>query len=311
MPLLEIRNLKVVLNSSSLLKGLTFSLNQGEILGILGESGSGKSLTALTIMGLLPPGIKVSQGEILYKGVDLLKLEKEALNKLRGKEISIIFQDPLSSLNPVLTIEDQLKELCEYHLGVKGREGKELILKSLKEVGIPDPELRLRSYPHQLSGGLRQRVMLAMAILCEPQIVIADEPTTALDPTLQIQILSLLKTLTSKKNLSLLFITHDIGLIRWLADRVLVFYKGTILELAPTTQLFKNPLHPYTKLLLNSYPGEKRLFSYSLREPLKEEGNSFCDFRKRCPSPCKRALEESPVLKEVEKEHKVACFLYE
>jgi len=311
MPLLEIKGLSVGLKNGKppLLKEISFSVKVGEILGILGESGSGKSLTALSILKLLPQGLTFLKGEILFQGKNLLSLKEKEINQLRGKEISLVFQDPLSSLNPVLTIGEQLKEVVDYHLGLKGRESHELILKTLKEVGIPDPELRLKNYPHELSGGLRQRVMIAMAILCSPKLLIADEPTTALDLTLQMQVLELLKTLNRERNLSILFITHDLGILRWFADRIVVYYQGEVLELAQTTRLFKAPLHPYTQLLFASYPG--RGDEGELR-PLEGEGRgeAFCSFYERCRLACDAAKIKAPALVEVEPGHLIRCFHY-
>ncbi|BAU24181.1 peptide ABC transporter ATP-binding protein [Caldimicrobium thiodismutans] len=310
MPLLEVRNLTVgqkVSNTLPILKDISFHLSEGEILGILGESGSGKSLTALSIINLLPPELKIYQGEIFFEGVNLLSLSDKKLTDLRGKRFSIIFQDPLSSLNPVLTIYEQMQELVYYHLGLKNSEGKDLILQTLREVGVPDPELRLKNYPHELSGGLRQRVMIGMAILCSPRLLIADEPTTALDLTIQMQILELLKSLNKERRLSIIFITHDLGILRWFAQKILVFYQGRILESGTATQIFQNPLHPYTKLLFDSYPGKgsKKIF---LQETPNLQEVSFCDYYGRCLNPCKKALEEVPPLIEVEPDHFVRCF---
>lgn len=311
MPLLKIEDLTVGSRSQNtpILKGLSFHLFKGEILGILGESGSGKSLTALSIMGLLPPELRIYQGEILFEGVNLLNLSEKRLTELRGKKLSIIFQDPLSSLNPVLTIEEQMQELVYYHLGLKKTDGKALILKTLKEVGIPDPEIRLKNYPHELSGGLRQRVMIAMAILCSPSLLIADEPTTALDLTIQMQILELLKSLNRERGLSLIFITHDLGILRWFAERILVFYQGRVLESASTERLFQNPLHPYTKLLFDSYPGRKTR-DLTSKEDLSGQGDFYCDFYPRCSERCEEALQGVPPLIEIEPQHLVRCFRY-
>ncbi len=312
MSLLEIKDLTVGIKNSGkiILDKISFSLYDGEILGILGESGSGKSLTALSILKLLPEGLSPFGGEILFEGKNLLKLEERQLNKIRGRKISIIFQDPLCSLNPVLTIGEQIEEMLAYHLGVKGKEAKGIVIKTLKEVGIPDPELRLKNYPHELSGGLRQRSMIAMAIVCSPKILIADEPTTALDLTIQMQVLDLLKTLNREKGLSIIFITHDIGILRWFATRVLVFYKGQILESAPTEKLFKRPLHPYTKLLFDSYPGRKAFREINLQESGKSQP-SLCPFYERCSNACKNSLAREPQLKEIEPSHFVRCLLYE
>ncbi|MFN3505357.1 MAG: ABC transporter ATP-binding protein [Caldimicrobium sp.] len=308
--LLQVKNLTVNVrtNQKILLKDISFYLKPGEILGILGESGSGKSLTAYTILGLLPKELQIQSGEILFEGKNLLNFREEDWVNIRGKEISIIFQDPLSSLNPVLTVEDQLKEVVHIHLGLKGKESIELMIKTLQEVGIPDPYLRLKNYPHELSGGLRQRVMIAMAIICSPKILVADEPTTALDLTIQLQIIALLKKLNQERNLSIIFITHDLGVLRWLAERILVYYRGEILESAKTEALFQKPLHPYTRLLFSCYPGRE---DFSMEVQSKNiYAEALCSFYGRCVHPCKRALEENPKLLEVEPDHFVRCFSY-
>ncbi|MCS7199815.1 MAG: ABC transporter ATP-binding protein [Caldimicrobium sp.] len=311
MPILEVKNLSVgSADGRVILKNLSFFLEQGEILGILGESGSGKSLTALSLLRLLPANLKILSGEILFDGKDLVKLSSEELQHLRGKDISIIFQDPLSSLNPVLKVEEQLKEVLHHHLLIKGDTAKALILKTLREVGISDPEFRLKSYPHELSGGLRQRIMIAMSILCAPKLLIADEPTTALDLTLQMQIIELLKELNSKLGLSILFITHDLGVLRWLAKRILVYYQGQIVEVASTEKLFNKPCHPYTQLLFSSYPGKEKALPFSRRVDVADPIRG-CDFWSRCVHSCERGLVQSPPFFEVEPGHKVRCFLYE
>jgi peptide/nickel transport system ATP-binding protein len=249
---LTVRNRK---DNAILLKDVSFSLNQGEILGILGESGSGKSLTSLAILGLLPTGLIVESGSIYYKGKNLLSLSPKEWEDIRGKEISIILQDPLTSLNPVLTIGEQIIEVLEAHLGMDKRSAWDRAIELLSEVGIPEPDLRMKSYPHQLSGGMRQRAMIAIALACDPTVLIADEPTTALDPTLQLQVLELLKELNQKRGLSIIFITHDLGVMRYIADRIVVYYKGEVVEVGETEKVFSQPTHPYTLSLLLSYPG--------------------------------------------------------
>lgn len=311
MTLLEVSNLTLInsYNSQTILKDITFSLKKGEILGVLGESGSGKSLTALSILNLLPSSLKIVSGQIRFAQQDLLKLKPRDWSRIRGKEISIIFQDPLSTLNPVLNIGEQLREIAYYHLGLKGLQAKELIIKTLKEVGISDPELRLRSYPHELSGGLRQRVMIAMSILCSPRLLIADEPTTALDLTIQMQIIELLKTLNKERELSILFITHDLGVLRWFAHRILVYYQGQILESALTERLFARPLHPYTQVLFASYPGREK--PLQKEKPVKKRYMpAYCGFADRCPYSCKEVSIREPLLIEVEPDHYVRCHLY-
>ncbi len=242
-------------DNAILLKDISFSVNQGEILGILGESGSGKSLTSLAILGLLPPGLEVERGAVYYQGRNLFNLSLKEWEDIRGKEISIILQDPLTSLNPVLTIGEQIIEVLEAHLGLERRTAWDRAIKLLSEVGIPEPELRMKSYPHQLSGGMRQRAMIAIALSCNPTVLIADEPTTALDPTLQLQVLELLKELNQKRGLSIIFITHDLGVMRYIADRIVVYYKGEVVEVGETEKVFTQPTHPYTLSLLLSYPG--------------------------------------------------------
>jgi len=248
---LTVKNRK---DNAILLKDISFSLNQGEILGILGESGSGKSLTSLAILGLLPSGLEVESGAIYYKGENFFSLSPKEWEDIRGKEISIILQDPLTSLNPVLTIGEQIIEVLEAHLGMDKRSAWDRAIKLLSEVGIPEPELRMKSYPHQLSGGMRQRAMIAIALACDPTVLIADEPTTALDPTLQLQVLELLKELNQKRGLSIIFITHDLGVMRYIADRIVVYYKGEVIEVGETEKVFSKPTHSYTLSLLLSYP---------------------------------------------------------
>jgi len=248
---LTVRNRK---DNAILLKDVSFSFNQGEILGILGESGSGKSLTSLAILGLLPKSLIVESGSIYYKGKNLLSLSPKEWEDIKGREISIILQDPLTSLNPVLTIGEQIIEVLEAHLGMDKRSAWDRAIELLSEVGIPEPDLRMKSYPHQLSGGMRQRAMIAIALACDPTVLIADEPTTALDPTLQLQVLELLKELNQKRGLSIIFITHDLGVMRYIADRIVVYYKGEVIEVGETEKVFSKPTHSYTLSLLLSYP---------------------------------------------------------
>ena len=257
---LTIRNKK---NNTFLLKDVSFTLTQGEILGILGESGSGKSLTSLAILGLLPSGLEIVKGAIYFQGRNLLELSSEEWESIRGWKISIILQDPLTSLNPLLTIGEQIVEGLEVHLGLKGRSAWDKAVELLSEVGIPEPEFRMKSYPHQLSGGMRQRAMIAIALACNPMVLIADEPTTALDPTLQLQVLDLLKELNKKRGLSIIFITHDLGVMRYIADRVVVYYKGEVVEIGESEKIFTEPSHPYTLSLLFSYPRGPKVYSYA------------------------------------------------
>lgn len=317
MKLVEVKNLRVIERRTKrvLLKDINFYIRLGEILGVLGESGSGKSLTGLSIVGLLPQNLKVIRGEILFEGKNLLSIRDRDWLQIRGKDISIIFQDPLSTLNPVLTVGEQLEEVLFYHLGLRGQEAKTRILETLKEVGISDPHLRLKNYPHELSGGMRQRIMIAMSILLSPKLLIADEPTTALDPSIQMQIIELLKTLNEEKRLSILFITHDLGLLRWFAHRVLVYYQGEIVEIATTEELFSKPLHPYTQLLLDSYPGRGKGAplgsAWIYEDGLTGENACSCTFINRCPTRGNCYSQKELSLYPVTETHFVRCFLYE
>jgi oligopeptide/dipeptide ABC transporter ATP-binding protein len=235
--------------------GVSLSIAPGEIVGLVGESGSGKSVTSLAILGLLErPSGRITRGSIRFEGKTISNLEERELRKLRGDRISMIFQDPLTSLNPYLTIEEQLAEVLEFHRGMDRRAARERCVELLGQVGIPDPRDRLRQHPHQLSGGMRQRVCIAMALLCDPSLLIADEPTTMLDVTIQAQILEVIRALRRARKTSILFITHDLGVISELCDRVLVMYAGRVVEQAPTAELLSRPLHPYTKALLESTP---------------------------------------------------------
>jgi peptide/nickel transport system ATP-binding protein len=290
---------------------VSFSLEKREILGILGESGCGKSLTGFALLRLFPPGITHYSGDVIIDEVSLYSLSEDEVLKLRGRKVSIILQDPLSSLNPVLTIGEQIEEVLKYHFNLNKKERKKRVYQLLKEVGIPDPEIRIKNYPHQLSGGLRQRAMIAMALAGEPELLVADEPTTALDVTLQTQILELLYELNQKKDLTIVFISHDLGIIRWIASKVCIFYAGEIVEMAETEELFNNPLHPYTQTLIESYPREGKV-----RKPLKGEVVNLlekpkgCRYFERCENPCKEGKNLHPELVEIKKEHFVRCFRY-
>jgi oligopeptide/dipeptide ABC transporter ATP-binding protein len=259
MPLLEVQGLSVRFDayhgSVRAVDGVSFVLEEGETLGLVGESGSGKSVTNLALMGLVPqpPGV-IEAGRVLYEGRDLLKLAPRELQALRGNEISMIFQDPMTSLNPLLTVGDQLGEVLEIHQGTSRREARRRSARALGDVGIPEPESRLDQYSHQLSGGMRQRVMIAMALLCDPRILIADEPTTALDVTIQAQILELMGELQRRRGTAIILITHDLGVVAGMSDRVHVMYAGRIVEAAAATDLFRAPAHPYTAGLLASVP---------------------------------------------------------
>ncbi len=258
MPLLSVRNLTVEFTGAEggvrAVDDLGFDIEPGEIVGLVGESGSGKSVSTLAVLGLLGErGVK-ARGSAWFGGDDLLKLSPERLRGVRGRRIALVFQDPLTSLNPYLTLDEQMCEVAEVHLGLSRRAARSRAVELLTRVGIAEAEKRLRGYPHQLSGGMRQRVCIAMALLCGPELLIADEPTTMLDVTIQAQILELLRELRRERNMSILFITHDLGVVAELADRVVVMYAGRVVEEALTQDLFREPLHPYTEALLQSTP---------------------------------------------------------
>ncbi|MDE0914525.1 MAG: ABC transporter ATP-binding protein [Planctomycetota bacterium] len=259
MALLDVNDLRVRFETHHgtvrAVDGVSFSLDEGETLGLVGESGSGKSVTNLGIMGLVPspPGV-VEAGHVLLEGRDLVQMSDAQLRSVRGNEVSMIFQDPMTSLNPLLTVERQLTEVLELHRNMTRAEARRAAAKGLDEVGIPEPERRLEQYPHELSGGMRQRVMIAMGLLCEPKLLLADEPTTALDVTIQAQILELMKDLQERRGTAIILVTHDLGVVAGMADRVHVMYAGRLVETGPIGSLFKDPRHPYTRGLLQSVP---------------------------------------------------------
>lgn len=297
---------------------VSFLLEDGETLAIVGESGSGKSVSMMSIMGLLPmPPAKVEGGQALFNSkdgpVDLIQLPYEAMSDIRGGQIGFVFQDPGTSLNPILTIGKQISETLIRHLGISGREAKDKTVSLLAEVGIPDPTLRFDAFPFQLSGGMRQRVMIAIAVACAPRIAIADEPTTALDVTIQAQIVNLFKELRVKMGVSTIWITHDLGLVAGLADRVLVMYAGQILESAQVDELYENPKHPYTIGLLGALPRldtqeSKRLVSIDGTPPDSTILIHHCPFAWRCAHAFERCWNEKPALTTVGEKHTVACF---
>jgi oligopeptide/dipeptide ABC transporter ATP-binding protein len=294
--------------------GVSFTLDEGKTLGVVGESGCGKSVTALSILRLVPsPPGKIVGGEILYRGRDLLKLDSESMRQIRGNEISMIFQEPMTSLNPVFTVGDQIGEAIRLHQGLNKRETRAKTIEMLRLVKIADPESRIDDYPHQLSGGMRQRVMIAMALSCNPSLLIADEPTTALDVTIQAQILELMEELQAKLGMALLLITHDLGVVAERADEVAIMYAGKIVERATAGEIFRRPLHPYTVGLLNSLPGargqkKKRLVAIPGVVPSPQELPSGCRFRDRCPRAAEVCAQVQPELVEKEAGHWVACY---
>jgi oligopeptide/dipeptide ABC transporter ATP-binding protein len=294
--------------------GVSFEIGEGKTLGLVGESGCGKSVTSLSIMRLIssPPG-EIVGGEIYYRGRDLLKLNKEEMRKIRGNEISMIFQEPMTSLNPVFTIGNQIGEAIRLHQGLGKKETRAKTIEMLRLVKIADPESRVDSYPHQLSGGMRQRVMIAMALSCNPNLLVADEPTTALDVTIQAQILELIKELQQRMGMALLLITHDLGVVAERADEVAIMYAGKIVERASAQAIFARPLHPYTVGLLNSLPGtggkkKKRLDAIPGVVPSPLDLPSGCRFRDRCPKAAGICAEAEPLLAEKEQGHPVACY---
>ncbi|HYE69378.1 MAG TPA: ABC transporter ATP-binding protein [Anaerovoracaceae bacterium] len=317
--LLEVKNLKTEFKlKRGVIKAVddvSFHIEKGEILAIVGESGSGKSVTSLSIMGLLQKPGRIAGGEIIFKSQDLNKMSRKELEKIRGNQISMIFQEPMTSLNPVWRIKDQIMESIITHLKVSKREALTRTIEMLDTVGIPCAAQRANDYPHQMSGGMRQRVMTAMALSCNPELLIADEPTTALDVTIQAQILELLYKMREKFHMAVLLITHDLGVVSEAADRVLVMYCGKIVEEADVRSLFSNPMHPYTQGLMKSIPqidddsGERLcMIRGMVPDPLHmPEGCSFSD---RCDCCMERCTREMPELIEFDG-HKVRCFLYE
>ncbi len=318
-PLLRVDDLRVYFDMDGgqtvrAVDGVSFELREGETLGIVGESGSGKSVTNLAIMRLLPvPPARMASGRIVFEGVDLLGLDETAMRTIRGNRIAMIFQDPMTSLNPFLRISTQLAEVLELHQGLSRQEIRERCIDMLGKVGIPEPHRRIDAYPHQFSGGMRQRVMIAMALLCNPRLLIADEPTTALDVTIQAQILDLMRQLTRELGTALILVTHDLGVVAGIADRVMVMYAGHAMETAPVGELFDNPRHPYTVALLRCLPridaGEKeRLFTIGGMPPDLSRTPPGCPFHPRCPLAEARCRTEFPDPVEVAEGHWSWCW---
>ena len=318
-PLLNVQNLEVRFNTLEgtvhAVNGVSFQVNAGETVGIVGESGCGKSVTVLSVMRLIaePPG-KISNGIVNYGGVDLLKTDDLGMQNVRGGEIAMVFQDPMTSLNPVLTIGRQINETQMLHLGISKEEARRRTVELLSMVGIPDAANRLKDYPHQFSGGMRQRVMIAMALSCEPQILIADEPTTALDVTIQAQIVELVKRLQNELDMAVIWITHDLGVVAEIADRIVVMYAGYIIETADVFQIFENPQHPYTLSLLKSLPrvdstSHERLATIPGSPPDCIQMPPGCPFRPRCAYAVERCVEANPTLMTVGDNHQAACWV--
>jgi oligopeptide transport system ATP-binding protein len=293
--------------------GITFDIAPGETLGIVGESGCGKSVTSLAILGLLSRNGRVESGKAVFQGRDLVRQSDRALRTVRGKEIAMIFQDPMTSLNPVLTVGRQIREALETHFGMNRKQAEATATEALERVGIPSPEVRIKDYPHQFSGGMRQRAMIAMALACKPKLLIADEPTTALDVTIQAQILDLLRALVAEENAALILITHDLGVVAGMCERVNVMYAGMFMETGAAEQLFATPRHPYTLGLLQSVPRldaarRTRLQPIEGAPPNMLQSPSACPFQPRCRFEIDLSRREVPPLVEIEPGHHVACF---
>lgn len=317
--LLEIKDLcvefKTVEGTVKAVNHLNYTLHKGEKLGIVGESGSGKSVSSLGIMQLIPnPPGKITEGEILYKGKDLVKVPEKEMQHIRGNEISMIFQEPMTSLNPIIKCGKQIAESLRLHRGLNKKDAMKEAVHMMRSVGIANPEVRAHEYPHQMSGGMRQRVMIAMALACQPQILIADEPTTALDVTIQAQILDLIRDLNKTMNTSVLFITHDLGVISELCDTVIVMYTGHIVEQAPVRDLFKDPKHPYTIGLLSAIPKITKdrppLSTIEGIVPNPTERIDGCSFWPRCPHATEKCRQAEPPVVHISEERQVRCWLY-
>ncbi|HQR38570.1 MAG TPA: ABC transporter ATP-binding protein [Blastocatellia bacterium] len=317
--LLSVRNLETHFHGEDgvvkAVNGVSFDLCRGETLGIVGESGSGKSVTNLSVMRLIPsPPGEIVGGEVLFDGEDLLKVPDEVIRGIRGKRIAMIFQDPMTSLNPFMRIGTQLMELTRLHLGLSKAEAHRHAITMLETVGIPDPEVRVDDYPHQFSGGMRQRVMIAMALSCKPELLIADEPTTALDVTIQAQILDLIRELRTETGTSVILITHDLGVVAGMTDRIVVMYGGIVMEYASTDELFAEPSNPYTRGLLRSVPDPlsdaDRLFQIpGLPPDLSQLKPNQCPFADRCPEVIDRCRTETPPYHEVGPGHFSTCWV--
>ncbi len=321
-PVLDVRGLKTVFRTRGgeihAVNTVSFHLEPGELLGVVGESGSGKSVTMMSLLGLLPsPPADVRAGEVWLGGRDILKISVDDLREVRGAKVGFVFQDPMTSLNPVFTVGMQIMEPLQQHMGMTRAQAETRAADLLDLVGIPDPRKRLKSYPHQFSGGMRQRVMIAIALACDPEVLIADEPTTALDVTIQAQIIELVKDLRTKLGMAIVWITHDLGVIAGIADRVMVMYGGQIVEQAPVRELFANPQHPYTRALLKTIPKlggvrDARLQVINGQPPIMMQAPTACPFAPRCAhafdrcrteNPLRRAIDASPV----GRGHDVAC----
>ena len=319
-PILEIQNLEVKFHTLdgvvNAVNGVSYSVEAGKTLGVVGESGCGKSVSVLSVMRLIPdPPGKITGGKILYLGKDLLEYDEPSMEHVRGAAIGMVFQDPMTSLNPVLTVGKQIGEAMMFHHGFTREQADRRSIELLNLVGIPNPEQRIKDYPHQFSGGMRQRAMIAMALSCAPDILIADEPTTALDVTIQAQIVDLTKRLQDELGMAVIWITHDLGVIAELADRMVVMYAGYIVEEADVFQLYDNPLHPYTLSLLKSLPrvdssrAGERLATIPGFPPDGITVMPGCPLAPRCSFAVERCMQENPPLEQIDADHKVACWV--
>lgn len=312
-PLVSVENLTIDIGGAHVVDGVSFTVAPGKVMALVGESGCGKSLTSYAMLGLLPPAAKQSGGRILLEGTDLTRLSERQLRKARGKDISIIFQEPSASLDPLTTVGAQVAAAYRAHHGVSRKEAYARARQMLADVGIPDPDRRLHQYPFELSGGMCQRIMISIALICSPRVLVADEPTTALDVTIQAQILDLMKALVAERGTAIVIITHDMGVVADIADEVAVMYAGRIAEIAPVEALFASPRHPYTALLLASVPKLSDLPKADLATidgtvPSPEEFGAGCRFADRCPLADERCREEQPPLVDCGGGHRSACF---
>ena len=320
-PLLEIEDLSTFFHTEEnivkAVRNVNLTIHKGETLALVGESGCGKSVTALSVMRLIPtPPGRFESGRILFKGQDLLQASEAEIQNIRGNEISMIFQEPMTSLNPIFTIGDQIMETIRLHQDKTESQARELALQVLRQVAIPSPEIRIDQYPHELSGGMKQRVMIAMAIVCRPALLIADEPTTALDVTIQAQILDLLDQLRKETQMAILLITHNLGIVAQYADRVAVMYSGKVVESAPVEELFSSPVHPYTRGLLNSLPKDSpstKLETIPGSVPHPAYLPEGCAFHPRCAEKLDKCMKMIPSLESIDSgnPHQTACWLYE
>jgi len=315
-PLLEVKDLRTSFFTDAgevrAVDGVSFAVEPGKLMGLVGESGSGKTASVLSVMRLLPERARVMGGAVLFEGRDLLKLSEPEMRAVRGAKIAMIFQEPMTSLNPVFTIGSQIGEAVRLHQHTARRETLERTIEALRLVGIADPERRVNDYPHQLSGGMRQRVMIAMALACEPKLLVADEPTTALDVTIQAQILDLIRELQVRLKLAVILVTHDLGVVAQYADDVTILYAARVIEQAPSAELFRNPLNPYTRGLLESIPGvdgshHRRLRAIAGSIPNALHPPSGCRFHPRCPMAIDECARVDPPLVAKAPQHLVAC----